>query len=481
MERVAGHISPRIARSRVARAGSTGVPLVERIQGVPRRPAQRSPDIAAAIRALPLEELQAIVTSAVDRHTDIERHVRLAAASLGGDPSEIRVAVDRALRSRRFLDYRASIEWARSAQPVLDELRSLTDRRPSNDLVLLLQRAAGHVVKAIEHADDSSGAMGSVAREILELHARACDARVADPRKLAAWMVRFSCDEQDFFELDPVRYASALGENGLASYRKAIEARTDGDRVFAVRWARERLAVLEGDTGKIIELLGGELSSPHHFLKVCEAMAELDRDQQRLEWALRGIAETRGWQVAGLYGHACAVYERRGEAADVLRLRRAQHEQTPSVASYLLLQKAAARLDAWGIERDSARRALLETDRGTFIDALLHDGDSDAAWEAARADAAWDPSTDQRLRLAQARERERPEQALDAYALVINDHLSQTGRAAYARAIAVLKLARRAAEAAGETERFQAQLAELRERNRRRPTFVAMLEKAALG
>jgi hypothetical protein len=28
-------------------------------------------------------------------------------------------------------------------------------------------------------------------------------------------MVRFSCDDQDFVEVDPVRYAGALGERGL--------------------------------------------------------------------------------------------------------------------------------------------------------------------------------------------------------------------------------------------------------------------------
>jgi hypothetical protein len=447
---------------------------------MPRRPAQRSPDVEAVIGALPLEELRSIVVSAVDRHADVERHVRLAAAQVSGDTAEVRGAVDRALRTRRFLDYRASLEWARAAQPVVQELRTVVESKPSNELVLLLQRAAGHVVKAMLHADDSSGAIGGVAREILELHARACDAQVADAKKLAAWMVRFSCDDQDFFELDPVRYAGALGEDGIAAYRKAIEAREDGGRVFAVRWARERLAVLDGDTDAIVALLGGALSSPHEFLKICEAMAELDRDEVRLAWAIRGIAETRGWQVASLYDHACAVYETREQPTEVLRLRREQHERAPSLGTYVALRRAAERLDAWDIERDSARSALLEVDRGALVDAQLHDGDCDGAWSTAHADPDWDPGPDQRLRLAEAPERERPADALAAYARVVDEQLLQTGRAAYSRAIAVLKLARRAADAACATERFHAQLAELRERHRRRPTFIAMLEKAAL-
>ncbi len=139
-------------------------------------------------------------------------------------------------------------------------------------------------------------------------------------------MVRFSCEDQDFFEVDPVRYADALGEHGLLAYRRAIEERGDGERVFAVHWARERLAVLDGDGEAIVALLGGDLSAPHQFIRVCEAMAELGREDKVLLWANRGIAETDGWQVEKLYDFACGVHERRSAPLEVLRLRREQHQ-----------------------------------------------------------------------------------------------------------------------------------------------------------
>jgi hypothetical protein len=41
---------------------------------------------------------------------------------------------------------------------------------------------------------------------------------------------------QDFFEVDPVRYAGALGEDGLAAYRRAV-AEHEGPDSFAVRYA----------------------------------------------------------------------------------------------------------------------------------------------------------------------------------------------------------------------------------------------------
>lgn len=74
----------------------------------------------------------------------------------------------------------------------------------------------------ILRADDSNGVIGDLARQLLELHAVACDSGVADPLKLARWMTRFSFDDQDFFFVDPVRYGRALGEKGLAAYRRGV-------------------------------------------------------------------------------------------------------------------------------------------------------------------------------------------------------------------------------------------------------------------
>ena len=92
---------------------------------------------------------------------------------------------------------------------------------------MLLQRAAGHLVKVIMRADDSDGMIGDLARRVLELHRQACAAGVADPQKLARWMVRFSFEDQDFFEIDPVTYTDALGAKGLAVYRREVKKRSD--------------------------------------------------------------------------------------------------------------------------------------------------------------------------------------------------------------------------------------------------------------
>lgn len=436
--------------------------------------------VSELVASLGLPELREVVAAAVDRHEDVARAVRLVAARAGGDLVQLRAEVDRGLRTRRFLGYRESADWARAARPIVAELRVAAESSPSPALVELLQRAVGHVVKVIGHADDSMGSIGDLARELLDLHAEACDAGVADPVKLAAWMVRFGFVDQDFFEVDPVRYARALGEAGVAAYRKHVAAH-EGDGSFAARYARERLAVLDGDVEAIVGLLGGDLSAPHQLVRVAEAMAELGRDDDVLAWAARGVAEADGWQTAKLYDLACEVHTRRSAPLEVLRLRRTEHGRMPSLSTYAGLQTAAAAVDAWGLERDAARAVLGRHDLGGLVDALLRDDEAELAWETAVADSDWDPGSHRWLRLAESREASRPADALAVYWRVVDEVLQITERRAYAAAVKILKRARGAAEAAGELDAFANDLAGLRERHRRRPTLIAMLTKAGLG
>ena len=274
---------------------------------------------------------------------------------------DLRAEIDRGLRTRRFLGYYESRAWAIEAAPIVDAVGEAVASSPTEELVLLIQRAVGHVVKVILRADDSDGMIGDLASELLELHALACDNGVANPVKLARWIVRFCFDDQDFFEIDPVRYAPALREQGLTAYRREVHRRrAAGDDSFAAKYATERLAVLDGDIDVIVDLLGGDLSNPYHFIRVAEAMKELGRDDDVLTWAGRGIAETSGWQVAQLYDLAAEVYGRRRDHETLLQLRREQHSRMPSASSYELLRQAAQEVGVWQSECPAARSTLAE-------------------------------------------------------------------------------------------------------------------------
>ena len=446
-----------------------------------RKPSRREDQepLADVVASLTREQLADVVLDAADRHEDVARAVRLVAARSKGDLGTLRTEVDRALRSRKFLGYWDGMEWARAARPVVAELDRAARTAPSRELVELLQRAVGHVVKVIRQADDSSGLIGDLVRDLLEAHAIACDAGVADPIKLAGWMIRFRFADQDFFEVDPVRYQKGLGEEGLAAYREAIETIDDAGS-FAVRYARERLAVLDCDIDTIVELAGGNLSNAYQFFRVAEAMAELGRDDLVLEWTARGIAETGGWQVGTLYDLACETYARLGRPLEVLRLRRAQHERMPSLSTYAVLRKAAEEVNAWDVERDAARARLRSCDIRGFVGALLGDGDNVLAWDEAVAAPADQIDADLWLRLAESREARRPADALAVYQRIADEVLLETDRRAYARAVRILKRARAAATSAGRDSDFAAHISRLRHQHRRRPRLIAMLDTAKL-
>jgi len=135
--------------------------------------------LSELVASLSTQQLREIVSAAVDHHDDVARAVRLVAARATGNLGQLRTEVDGGLRTRRFLGYRESMEWARAARPIVVELEAAVSAAPSGALVELLQRAVGHVVKVIQHADDSAGLIGDLARELLALHARACDSGVA--------------------------------------------------------------------------------------------------------------------------------------------------------------------------------------------------------------------------------------------------------------------------------------------------------------
>jgi hypothetical protein len=445
-----------------------------------RRPAETDP--VPNLENLDAEELRAIVAKAAESHEDVARAVRLAANRSSGDLTQLRAEIDRGLRTSRFLGYRESAGWAMQARPILEEIREVVALAPSAELVALIERAINHVVKTILTADDSDGLIGDLARDLLDLHVEACDAGVADPLKLARWMVRFCFEDQDFFEADPVRYATALGEMGLAAYHREVNQRREaGDDSFAAKYAEERLAILSGDTDAVIALLGGDLTRPYQFIRVAEAMVELGRDDDVLTWATRGIAETSGWQVAQLYDLSAAVLTRRGEGKQLLRLRSEQHTAMPSSSTYSLLRSAAEACGAWESERPAARSVLKRENLGGLVDVLLSDGEPETAWQVKVEHPEWDPGEQRWMRLAEAREATQPGEALSVYLRLADVQLETTGRSAYMRAVVILKKAARAATAAHRQAEFNVHMADLRERHRRRPTLISLLDKAKLG
>ena len=81
--------------------------------------------------------------------------------------------------------------------------------------------------------------------------------------------------------------AGALGERGLAAYRKAVVQAGNADS-FAARYAQQRLAVVDRDIGRIVELLGGE----HDLRRQIANLVEVDEAMQPGAEAEESVMET---------------------------------------------------------------------------------------------------------------------------------------------------------------------------------------------
>lgn len=85
-------------------------------------------------------------------------------------------------------------------------------------------KALASAIKVIARADDSSGIIGDACRRLLDLHPKVAAAARVPAGRLIDWMMKFQFDgEVDYFELDPVVYARALGDKGMATYRAKLD------------------------------------------------------------------------------------------------------------------------------------------------------------------------------------------------------------------------------------------------------------------
>jgi uncharacterized Zn finger protein len=112
---------------------------------------------------------------------------------------------------------------------------------------------------------------------------------------------------------------------------------------------------------------------------------------------------------------------------------------------------------------------------------LLSDGEPETAWQVTVEHPEWDPGEQRWMRLAEAREATEPGEVLSVYLRLADLALETTGRSAYIRAAAILKKAARAATAANRQAEFDVHMTDLRDRHRRRPTLISLLDKAKLG
>ena len=134
----------------------------------------------------------------------------------------------------------ASNEHGRQMHGAVAILQAASESGDPADVFAVTQRAIASALKVIMRADDSSGIIGDACRALLDLHPQVAAQAMPPVAKLVDWMMTFQFDNEcDFFTLNPVAYAPALGTKGTASYQAKLadlEARLGPRPVKEERW-----------------------------------------------------------------------------------------------------------------------------------------------------------------------------------------------------------------------------------------------------
>ncbi|MDN3260638.1 hypothetical protein QWJ26_12590 [Streptomyces sp. CSDS2] len=476
---------------------AVGLTVLRRAETVPRQRAAaraRAFGLEAWLSALSRDELLALVREQLAGDRELRRRLELRAAVVRFDLGMVRDRITALIDPRPFarygvIEYADAPGYARQVAEAAGALRALAAGGHAERAVGLAEEVLRALGEAYGEVDDSDGVVGQAAAAVAEAHLEACRVARTDPARLAEWLVGMASDGDGVPDIDPLDYADVLGPAGLARTRRlaaeALERRPSG---WAERDLMERLAEAEGDVDALVALHARDLDpSGATHLRIAEALESAGRADEALAWAERGVRDCAAEaDIDGrLVDYVCSRYVDAGRAADAVAVRRDRFRAERSLAAYRHLRSAARAADCWTAERAAALAALGEDarrERGgryggpVLIDALLDDGDLDAAWReaAGRADdRQWE-------RLAGLSRRARPAEALAVYLRLAERAKEPTGDRAYERLAGLLAGARDCHRELGTEGAFTGYLAGLRTELRRRRKLMSVLDRHGL-
>ena len=436
--------------------------------------------------------LVAMIVELAERDPALLRKLELASASDADDDKTLAArlgkAIDQATATRGFVEYGEAGGWAASVDEALDALEALDGKR--DRLVLkLAERAIDRIETAIESIDDSNGECGDLLERARDIHIRAARSVLPDPIALARDLFeRETGDGYGTFDGAAWLYADALGEAGLAEYRRlATEAweklpplsarsrQKAGGDYAGLSGILDRFAERDGDVEARVALRAKDLSSPWKYFELAEFCLKHKSAEGALRWAEEGLwAFEDGPSDARLVLFAADLLMKADRGAEAEALLKRTFERAPDFNVYLRWRDAGgeATLDQAlaGIERRAAAETGLSfghpADLGVKI--LMHEKRFVMAWTMTRKHRV---SRSVKERLARESEVDHPREALEVYARRVDELANAGGDRAYEEAAGLIARMGGLRGAAEQT----AYVATLKERFGRKRNFIKLL------
>lgn len=387
--------------------------------------------------------------------------------------------------------YSAANAHGRDMHEAVDILEAAIPTTDPAGIYAVAHKALAAAIKVIARADDSSGIIGDACRRLLEIHPRAAGSARVPFGRLIDWMMKFQFDddEVDYFELDPVAYAPALGEVGMAAYRKRLaEFETKlgprpADRWssghshewFTLDWNAQRLAVLDHDIDAIIDTHAKDRKVAAWLEETAEAFEEIGETDLAIDWAKQATDFDRGHQSLKAADYWCGLLEAH-RPAEALDARLSVLRRWPSSTSAARLHKEAGR--SWPDYRDEVVTTLAASPRDAVLFALLTLKEPEFAWNLAHSlaldsDHTWSE-------LVKAYEKVDPIATLPIHQRLVENELVEAGAQHYRLAARRLAKMRQLSAGSEKSAEVNDLIAELREIHRRRPRLQHEFDRAGL-
>lgn len=305
-------------------------------------------------------------------------------------------------------------------------------------------------------------------------------------------MIKFQFDgDVDYFHLDPVAYASALGKMGMAAYRARLAEIRDrlgpaplgSDPLFVpdrherwvLEWNDKRLAVLDRDIDAIIRTHARDRSVAAWFQDTAEALEEIDEIDLAIDWARQAREVGPSHQSLEAARYWCKLLAEH-RPAELVPARIDVFRCWPSASTAEGLHRDAG--SAWPEYRDEVLERLAASPRDAVVFALHSLGDVRFAWNLAHSLALADDRTWSDL--AKAYEKVDPLAVLPVLARLVENELTVADAQHYRFAARRLAKMRKLAAGSAKAADVDDLVAELREVHRRRPRLQLEFDRAGL-
>ena len=452
--------------------------------------------IRGHLEAKGVSNLAQIIIDLAERDAALFRKLDLEASAAGGDDktleSSLRKAIDNATQIRDFIEYRAAAGWAAGVDEALDTLADLATGERAGLVFALAAHSIDRLEQAIESIDDSDGYCGGLLERARDIHVAAADAARPEPLALARDLfAREMGDGYGIFEGAVALYADALGDAGLAEYRRLADeawaalpprlGEAPGHREPSEGYRRlaeilDFFAERDGDIEARIALRAKDLSSPGGYLQLAEFCLSQGRAKEALSHAEEGLWVFQdGRQDERILLFAVGLLTKAGRKVDAEAHLRRAFDKAPSLRLYAPLRKLGGKAGHdYAVKSLESRlagqgRASWGYPADLLIQILMDEALFEDAWAAVSRHGA---SPGLKDALARSSEGAYPRKALAIYIERVDQLAGGGGDPAYTEAVALIRHMA-ALRSAGEQATY---VADLKVRFGRRRNFMKLLE-----